>query len=139
MAIKGNTGLLQVDADGSGTYTTVAQLTDWSVDVNAEQIEVSIMGNANKEFLAGQYSWSLSASMRYVEDDAGQELMLSSMQTGTEMFVKLYHTSSSGTGSGDYWSGGVINGSLSTSASLNDAVNSSFSAQGSGTLTYTNA
>ena len=139
MAIKGNTGLLQVDADGSGTYTTVAQLTDWSVDVNAEQIEVSIMGNANKEFLAGQYSWSLSASMRYVEDDAGQELMLSSMQTGTEMFVKLYHTSSSGTGSGDYWSGGVINGSLSTSASLNDAVNSSFSAQGSGTLTYNNA
>ena len=139
MAIKGNTGLLQVDADGSGTYTTVAQLTDWSVDVNAEQMEVSIMGNANKEFLAGQYSWNLSASMRYVEDDAGQELMLSSMQTGAEMYVKLYHTSSSGTGSGDYWSGGVINGSLSTSASLNDAVNSSFSAQGSGTLTYTNA
>ena len=139
MAIKGNTGLLQVDADGSGTYTTVAQLTDWSVDVDAEQIEVSIMGNANKEFLAGQYSWSLSASMRYVEDDAGQELMLTSMQTGAEMYVKLYHRSSSGTGSGDYWSGGVINGSLSTSASLNDAVNSSFSAQGSGTLTYTNA
>ena len=139
MAIKGNTGLLQVDADGSGTYTTVAQLTDWSVDVNAEQIEVSIMGNANKEFLAGQYSWNLSASMRYVEDDAGQELMLSSMQTGAEMYVKFYHTSSSGTGSGDYWSGGVINGSLSTSATLNDAVNSSFSAQGSGTLTYTNA
>ena len=139
MAIKGNTGLLQVDADGSGTYTTVAQLTDWSVDVNAEQIEVSIMGNANKEFLAGQYSWNLSASMRYVEDDAGQELMLSSMQTGAEMHGKLYHTSSSGTGSGDYWAGGVINGSLSTSASLNDAGNSSFSAQGSGTLTYTNA
>ena len=139
MAIKGNTGLLQVDADGSGTYTTVAQLTDWSVDVNAEQIEVSIMGNANKEFLAGQYSWNLSASMRYVEDDAGQELKLSSLQTGAEMYVKLYHTSASGTGSGDYWAGGVINGSLSTSASLNDAVNSSFSAQGSGTLTYTNA
>ena len=33
MAIKGNTGLLQVDADGSGTYSTVAQLTDWTVDV----------------------------------------------------------------------------------------------------------
>ena len=139
MAIKGNTGLLQVDADGSGTYLTVAQLTDWNVDVNADQIEVSVMGNANKEFLSGQYSWSLSASMRYVEDDAGQELMLSSMQTGAEMYVKLYHTSSSGTGSGDYWQGSVINGSLSVSASLNDTVNSSLSAQGSGALTYTNA
>ena len=139
MAIKGNTGLLQVDADGSGTYLTVAQLTDWNVDVNAAQIEVSVMGNANTEFLSGQSSWSLSASMRYVEDDAGQELMLSSMQTGAEMYVKLYHTSSSGTGSGDYWQGSVINGSLSVSASLNDTVNSSLSAQGSGSLTYTNA
>ena len=139
MAIKGNTGLLQVDADGSGTYSTVAQLTDWNVDVNADQIEVSVMGNANKEFLAGQYSWDLSASMRYVEDDAAQELMLTSMQTGAEMYVKLYHTSSSGTGSGDYWEGSVINGSLSTSATLNDAVNASLTAQGSGSLTYTNA
>ena len=50
MAIKGNTGFLQVDADGSGTYSTVAQLTDWTVDVNADQIEVSAMGTANKEF-----------------------------------------------------------------------------------------
>ena len=139
MAIKGNTGLLQVDADGSGTYTTVAQLTDWSVDINADQIEVSAMGTANKEFLAGQYSWSLSATMRYVEDDAGQELMLTSMTTGAEMHIKLYHTSSSGTGSGDYWQGSLINGSLSTSASLNDTVNVSLSAQGSGSLTYTNA
>ena len=97
------------------------------------------MGNANKEFLAGQYSWGLSASMRYVEDDTGQELMLSSMQTGAEMYVKLYHTSSSGTGSGDYWQGSVINGSLSTSATLNDTINSSLSAQGPGSLTYTNA
>ena len=139
MAIKGNTGLLQVDADGSGTYTTVAQLTDWSVDINADQIEVSAMGTANKEFLAGHYSWSLSATMRYVEDDAGQELMLTSMTTGAEMHIKLYHTSSSGTGSGDYWQGSLINGSLSTSASLNDTVNVSLSAQGSGSLTYTNA
>ena len=139
MAISGNTGLLQVDADGSGTYSTVAQLTDWSLGVAGEQIDVSVMGNANKDFIAGQYSWTLSASMRYVEDDAAQELMLTSMQTGAEMHVKLYHTSSSGTGSGDYWSGAVINGSLDTSATLNDAVNVSFSAQGSGTLTYTNA
>ena len=139
MAIKGNTGLLQVDADGSGTYSTVAQLTDWNVDVNADQIEVSVMGTANKEFLAGQYSWGLSASMRYVEDDAAQELMLTSMQNGSEMYVKLYHTSSSGTGSGDYWQGSVINGSLSTSATLNDSVNASLTAQGSGSLTYTNA
>ena len=139
MAISGNTGLLQVDADGSGTYSTVAQLTDWTVEVSADQIEVSVMGNANKEFFGGQYSWSLSASMRYVEDDAAQELMLTSMQTAAEMHVKLYHTSSSGTGSGDYWSGSVINGSLSTTGTLNDAVNVSLTAQGSGTLTYTNA
>jgi predicted secreted protein len=139
MAISGNTGLLQVDADGSGTYSTVAQLTDWTVEVSADQIEVSVMGNANKEFIGGQYSWSLSASMRYVEDDAAQELMLTSMQTAAEMYVKLYHTSSSGTGSGDYWSGSVINGSLSTTGTLNDAVNVSLTAQGSGTLTYTNA
>ena len=139
MAISGNTGLLQVDADGSGTYSTVAQLTDWTVEVSADQIEVSVMGNANKEFFGGQYSLSLSASMRYVEDDAAQELMLTSMQTAAEMHVKLYHTSSSGTGSGDYWSGSVINGSLSTTGTLNDAVNVSLTAQGSGTLTYTNA
>ena len=72
-------------------------------------------------------------------DDAAQELMLTSMQTGAKMYVKLYHISSSGTGSSDYWQGAVINGSLSTSASLNDAVNASFSAQGSGSLTYTNS
>ena len=65
--------------------------------------------------------------------------MLTSMQTAAEMHVKLYHTSSSGTGSGDYWSGSVINGSLSTTGTLNDAVNVSLTAQGSGTLTYTNA
>tara|TARA_R100000963_G_scaffold33993_1_gene26808 strand:- start:903 stop:1322 length:420 start_codon:yes stop_codon:yes gene_type:complete len=139
MAISGNTGLLQVDADGSGTYLTVAQLTDWNVDINADQIEISAMGSANKEFLSGQYSWGLSAAMRYVEDDAGQELMLTSMTSGAEMHVKLYHTSSSGTGSGDYYEGSVINGSLSTSATLNDTVNVSLTAQGSGSLTYTNA
>jgi predicted secreted protein len=139
MAISGNTGLLQVDADGSGTYSTIAELTDWSVGVAGEQIEVSAMGNAYKEFLGGQYSWTLSASMKYVEDDAAQELILTSIQTGAAMYIKLWHTSSSGTGSGDYWSGAVINGSLDTSATLNDAVNVSFSAQGSGALTYTNA
>jgi|TARA_R100000306_G_C4334274_1_gene121896 predicted secreted protein len=138
-AISGNTGLLQVDADGASTYSTIASLTSWTVEVNGEQIETTAMGADNKSFVAGQYSWTISAEMRYEEDDAGQELMQSSMLSPAIMYVKLYHTSSGGTGSGDYWSGSVVNGAVSHTASINDTVNVSFSGQGSGALTYTNA
>ena len=138
-AISGNTGLLSVDADGSGSYANVASLTSWTVEVAGEQVETSAMGSNNKSFITGQYSWTISAEMRYEEDDIGQELLQSSMLTPAIMYVKLYHTSSSGTGSGDYWGGTVVNGTVSHTASLNDTVNVSFSGQGAGTLSYFNA
>tara|TARA_R100001086_G_C11765753_1_gene239421 strand:+ start:118 stop:723 length:606 start_codon:yes stop_codon:yes gene_type:complete len=68
--------------------------------------------------------------------DVGDSISTPFEQT---MAVKLYHSSSSGTGEGDYWSGKVVTSSFSHNAALNQPVTVSLNAQGSGALTYENA
>ena len=136
-AVTGNGGVLQVSADDS-TYSAVASLTNWSLEISADTMEVTGMSTNNyKEFLPGQYSWSGSASAHWNDDDTGQEAVETAL-TGADstFYVKLYPV---GTSSGDYWSGTVLLSGVSHSGALNSPISFSFSFQGTGVLTRNNA
>ena len=136
-AHSGNGGVLQVSADDT-TYNAVASLTDWSLEVSADTIETTGMStNLYKEFIPGQFSWSGSASAHWNDDDTAQEAIETALTGGDSTFyVKLYPI---GTSAGDYWSGTIIVSSVSFSGSLGSSVGFSFSFQGTGALTHSDA
>ena len=140
MAVSsGNGGVLQVSADNS-SYSAIASLTDWSLETSAETIDVSAMHatNKHKEFLPGQYTWSGSASAHWNDDDTGGQEAIETALTGGDstFYIKLYPI---GTSAGDYWSGTIVVTSVSYTGALNSPVGFSFSFQGNGALTHTDA
>lgn len=130
---SGNGGVLQTSPDNT-TFTAVASLTDWSFEFSADTIDVTAMSTNNyKEFLAGQYSWSGSASAHWNDDDVAHESIQDALTSGDSTFyIKLYPT---GTSSGDWWSGNILITSVSHSGALNSPVGFSFSFQGTGAVT----
>jgi len=134
---SGNGGVLQISPDDS-TYSAVASITDWSLEISADTIESTGMGATNhKTFLPGQYTWSGSSSAHWNDDDTAQE----ALETGligadSTFYVKLYPV---GTSSGDYWTGQIVVTSVSHSGALNSPIGFSFSFQGTGALTRNNA
>tara|TARA_R100000808_G_C2133705_1_gene142388 strand:- start:487 stop:903 length:417 start_codon:yes stop_codon:yes gene_type:complete len=135
--VSGNGGVLQISEDDS-SYHAVATLTDWSIETSAEVIDATGMTTNNfKDFLPGMYSWSGSASAHWNDDDDAQEEIERGLLAGDSTFwVKLYPVGTSG---GDWWSGKIVVSSLSRSGALNSPISFSFSFQGTGALTRTNA
>ena len=136
-AVTGNAGVLQVSPDDS-TYSAVASLTSWSLEEAADAVETTAMGANNyKTFTPGQYSWTGSAEAFWNDDDTAQEAVETAL-TGadTTFYVKLYPV---GTSAGDYYTGQIVLTGVSLSGSLNTPIGFSFSFQGAGALTHTNA
>ena len=136
-AVTGNAGVLQVSPDDS-TYSAVASLTSWSLEESADAVETTAMGTNNyKTFIPGQYSWTGSGEAHWSDDDTAQEGVETALiGADTTFYVKLYPV---GTSAGDYYSGKIVVTGLSLSGSLNTPIGFSFSFQGAGPLTHTNA
>ena len=136
-AVTGNGGVLQTSPDNS-TYSAIASLNGWSLEEAADAVEVTAMGTTNhKEFLPGQYSWTGSAEAYWNDDDTSQESIETALiGADSTFYVNLYPV---GTSAGDYWTGQVIVTGVSVSGSQNSPIGFSFSFQGTGALTHTNA
>ena len=136
-AVTGNGGVLQTSPDNS-TYSAIASLNSWSLEEAADAVEVTAMGTDNfKSFLPGQYSWTGSAEAYWNDDDTAQDAVETAL-TGADstFYVKLYPI---GTSSGDYYTGQIVVTGVSVSGSQNAPIGFSFSFQGAGALTHTNA
>ena len=139
MAISGDSGVLQFSPDNS-TYSAVAELTSWSIDIAADTIETTSMGDTirYKSFIGGKYSWSGSCEANWVDDDVAQEAVESAVGDGPDptFYGKFYPGGASGV---DYWSGLILVTSISYSGSIGAAVSCSISFPGNGAITRVNA
>ena len=137
MSHTGNGGVLEISADNV-TYNEVAELTSWSIEESGEAIETTSMGSDRfKTFIQGNYGWSGSGEANWSDDDTAQEAIETALISGdSTVYGKFFPL---GTSAGDYWSGLIVPTGVSFSGSVDAPISFSFSFQGTGALTHTNA
>ena len=122
-------GVLKYDSN------PVAELTSWTLDVNQEPVESTVLGSSARSFKPGIITWTGSAECFWDESDTAQNQIDTDMATVDTKTLELYPE---GTTSADtYFSGTVIISSISRNSSVNGMITASFSFQGTGGLTKT--
>lgn len=125
MAIAGKGGKVVV-----GT-ATVAEVGEWSLDINSEMLETTKFLDDWKSFIAGLKDWSGSFSGRWdMTDTTGQKALQDAILGGTSVTLKLYVNGT------NYYTGTAFISTESPSAGVDGLVEVSFDVQGSGALTY---
>ena len=126
MAIAGKSGKLGMGAN------TVVDVSSWSMDLGADTLDVTALGDDWKKFIAGLKEWSASAEGFYSvhTDTAGQKALQDAYLGSTEVSLKLYVNAT------NYYSGSAYISGLSVEDPVDDTVSISFEFQGTGPLTY---
>lgn len=128
--LTGNDGALTIGS------TTVAALRNFTVEITADTIETTAMGNDARKYIKGLSSWSGSADIYFdaAESTATIFNLTSGAVGGTTATIKLYVLQDA---SNDvvYQGGCVITG-YSVNSSHDGLVEASISFQGDGTLAY---
>lgn len=119
----GNDGIVKVSSDSIG------ELRSWSLEESADTIEDTVMGDTWKSRQSSHKSFSGSADVYWDPDDTAQ----TALTIGSEVTLKLYPE---GDTSGDVeLTGSAIVTGLTTSASHDGMVETSFTFEGNGALT----
>lgn len=126
MAIAGKNGKLSLAAN------TVSDIKNWSLDLGADTIDVTALGDEWKTFIAGLKEWKASADGSFAinTDTNGQAALQTAFLNATEVSLRLYINNT------NYYSGNAYISSLSVEDPVDDAVNVSFEFQGTGALSY---
>lgn len=75
--IPGKLSSLEVSDDGGTTWTPVLGRVDMTLNLEKGEIDASHMDSKDwSDFLHGRKSASIDFSLRYIEDDAGQGLLI---------------------------------------------------------------
>lgn len=121
----GSTGRLYVSTSGSGEASPVAALTDWSLDMARDTVEVTALGDTNKSFVTGLPNNAGSLSGFW---ESGDTTLFTAQASATAVKMYIYPslTATSTYLYGTAWL------SLSMSGAVGDAVKitGSFSAAG---------
>ncbi len=108
----------------------IAEMSEWSLDVNADILEVTEFGDGWKVKIAGLKDWTGSFSGRFDESDTnGQDALWSALTGGTMETLRLFVNATK------YWTGTALISSESPSASVDSTVDAEFGFEGSGALT----
>lgn len=112
----------------------IAEVRSFSINTSADTIEDTTINDTAKTFQVGLTSWTAEVSCFWDETDtAGQ----GALTAGSSVTLNLYPE---GAATGDkYWSGTAIVTSFNVSVPTAGMIEATFSAQGSGTLTYDTA
>ncbi len=121
----GRKGLLYMSTSGTGAATSIAQLTEWTLDMATDKVETTSFGDTNKTYVQGLKD--ISGSFSGFWNDASDDIFTGSDSSDG---VKLYLYPSSDAIS-KYWYGPAWV-DVSVSVSVSDAVKISgnFSANG---------
>lgn len=139
-AIRGTSGVLQLGTAAS--EVTVAELTSFTLDTTMDTLETSAMGDEMRTYTHGLGSFTISGDF-ILEDGASDDEQYSAISqlafadgssTPVGAFI-IYPEGSSGSGKIKI-SGGCIVTGLSISSSFDGIVTGSFTAQGTGAVTY---
>ena len=136
--LTGNNGVVKID-NASGTPTAVAAVRNFSVEITADTIESTAMGNDTRQYLKGLSSWSGSADI-YMDPanlTGGASVIAALIPTGgavgdSPITVELYTNNTAGKFAGE----AIITG-YTVNSSMDGMVEASISFQGSGACTFT--
>ena len=126
MAIAGKSGKLNLGTN------MVTDIKNWSLDLGADTLDVTALGDDWKKFVSGLKEWSASAEGSFAihSDATGQAALQTAFLNGDEVELKLYVNAV------NYYSGTAFISGLSVEDPVDDAVSVSFEFQGTGPLTY---
>lgn len=130
MAIyHGGTGRVYVSTTGSGNAVNVAALTDWSLDMASDTVEVTALTDTNKTYVQGLGNLQGTLAGFW---DAGVDTLFKARTSSDGCKMYIYPAGTSGTTSG-YYAYGPAYLSLSMTGAVADAVKVSgnFVAKGS--------
>lgn len=103
--------------------STVGYVTDWTFDLQADEIEVTAMGDSSKQYLGGLVEGSGSVDCKF-DPSSGQTNVLDLVEAGTQVELQL----SDGT---DILTGDTVTVlSANISASYNDSPTLTFGYRG---------
>lgn len=128
--VTGQTGVVKIGT-GNDNEAAVGEVRSFTLESSADTIEKTVMGDPDREYLAGQSSHTASIEAYWEKTDAG----MLAMDSGASVFFEIHPT---GTAAGElsYHGSGVVT-SRNISASFDGMVEASFSIQVSGGVTET--
>ena len=136
--LTGNNGVVKIDNAG-GTPTTVAAVRNFSVEITADTIEKTVMGNDTRQFLKGLSQWSGSADIYFDPANltGGASAIAALIPTGgsvgdSTVTIELYLDTTNNKFSGE----AIITG-YTANSSMDGMVEASISFQGSGACAFT--
>lgn len=124
----GSSGVVKISTP-TGTLTAVGEVRSYTIDVTADTIEDSVIGDTARTYKQGLSSATLTIEAYWDEADAQQEILDERALVKFELFP-------TGTGDGQksFEGDGVVT-SRSITASFDGMVEASFSIQVSGAIT----
>lgn len=136
--LTGNNGVVKID-NASGTPTAIASVRNFSVDMTADTIEKTAMGNETRQYLKGLSQWSGSADVYFDAANltGGASVVAALMPTAglvgdAAITIELYLD-----GTGSKFAGEAIVTGYTVNSSMDGMVEASISFQGSGAATFT--
>jgi hypothetical protein len=122
----GVAGLVHWDGDSIG------EMTSFSLDVNQEPVEDTVMSDTARSYQAGILNWSGTAEVFWSDVDAAQVAMWTELLTPVAKEMIFFPE---GASTGDIkWTGNALITSHSLTSSTNSMVSMSISFQGTGAL-----
>ena len=136
--LTGNNGVVKIDNAG-GTPTTIAAVRNFSIDITADTIEKTVMGNDSRQYVKGMSAFSGSADIYFdpANYTGGASVVAALNPTAgsvgdSPITVELYLD-----GTINKFAGEVIVTGFSVTSSMDGMVEASISFQGSGAATFT--
>jgi predicted secreted protein len=134
-AIVGNAGVIQING------ASVAEVRSYSIEMTADTIENTVMGDGSRQYVKGLSTFSGTADVYWHADhftgtnNLDGELAAAVGDSGTTLIV---YPQAPTVGTTDpVWGGNIIITGYSINASFDGMIEASVSFQGTGQLTYT--
>lgn len=136
--LTGNNGVVKID-NASGTPTAIAQVRNFSVEIKADTIETTNMGQDSRTYVKGLSSFSGSADVYFdtANYTGGASVVAALNPTvgsvgDAALTIELYLNNTA-----DKFSGEIIVTGYSVKSSFDGLVEASISFQGSGAMAFT--
>lgn len=114
--------------------STVAEISEWSLDIDADTQETATFGSQWKTYVITTKSWSGSIKGRWdMTDTAGQKALQDALLGGTTVTLNLYIDNAK------RYTGTAIITKISPSVTADGVAEVTFNFQGSGALTYSSS
>lgn len=144
----GQSGIIKVALDG-GTHYAIGELRSFTIEQTQDTVETTAMqaaGNSatavSRTYKPGLSTFTITGDVYFDGDDTnGQAVLegkLDEAATGTDVEFKVF-PAGVGAADGAAFSGNAVMTSFSVSSSVDGAVEASFAAQGTGSLTIGDA